>query len=185
MAEEKAKAPKTAEEEPQPEAEPKPKSKLPLMKYLIIAGVVLLQIAGSYFLQKSLFFDNTAQAEIAEVERSDEGHGEDHGEKTASGAPIIIMLDEIVVNPAGTEGRRYLATRLGLQTQSDSAETEITARSVLIRDAVLSLLSSKSMAQLSSLTYRDSLRNEIRDTVNKQLAETVVETVVFADYVLQ
>jgi flagellar FliL protein len=183
MAEEQEKAPEAAEEQEQP-AKSKLKFKLP-MKYIIIAGVVLVQIAGSYFLQKAFFFNSDAEASIATEEHHEEEHGDGHGEEAVPDAPVIVMLDEIVINPAGTEGRRYLAIRIGLQTQSDSADTEIGARAVLIRDAVISLLSSKSMAQLSSLTFRDSLRTEILITVNEQLLNTAVESVVFADYVLQ
>lgn len=178
---EKAKAPEENQEAQQPESKPK----LPLMKYLIIAGVLLVQIAGAYFLQTALIFNDAAEASVAEAVNEDAEHGEGHGEEGETNSPIIIMLDEIVVNPAGTEGRRYLATRLGLQTMSADADSEVTARAVLIRDELISLLASKSMAQLSSLTYRDSLRNEIRESVNKQLATTVVDNVVFADYVLQ
>ena len=161
--------------------------KLPLKKYLIIGGVVLVQIIGSYFLQKSLFFHNEAEAGIAEVE-SEEKEAEvqldKHGNPILPAAPAIVILDEIIVNPAGTEGRRYLATRIGFQSESVGAENEINARSVLIRDRVISLLSSKSMTQLSSLSYRDTLREEIREAANMQLKDSKIESVIFADYVL-
>ena len=154
------------------------------MKYIIIAGIVLVQIVASYFLQKSLFFGDVAEAGSADPEAVSTQNGESDVDSSDFQEAIIIMLDEIIVNPAGTEGRRYLATRVGLQTKSETAEEEILTRSMLIRDVVNALLSSKSINQLSNLAYRDSLRVEIRDVINKQLTETVIDNVVFADYVL-
>jgi flagellar FliL protein len=180
MAKEKEKAP----EAPIQEQSPAPKSKLPLMKVLIIAGIVLVQIAASYFLQKSIFFNTEAEAGVAEVEPKEIVQLDKDGNPIPPAAPTIVILEEIIVNPAGTEGRRYLATRIGFQSTSPNAEAEINSRSVLIRDVVISLLSSKSMAQLSSLTYRDTLREDIRGVANLQLKDTKIESVIFADYVL-
>jgi flagellar protein FliL len=180
MAKEKEKAP----EAPAQEQPPASKSKLPLKKYLIIAGIVLVQIAASYFLQKSFFFSTAAEAEVAEAEPEETVQLDKHGNPILPAAPTIVILDEIIVNPAGTEGRRYLATRVGFQSSSQNAELEIGSRTALIRDVVISLLSSKSMAQLSSLTYRDTLREEIKEVANLQLKDTKIESVIFADYVL-
>jgi flagellar FliL protein len=174
-----------AEQQPVEETPAKKRSFIPPMKYLIIAGVVIVQIAASYFLQKALFFSDVAEAGLVTSQEAVEGHAEgdeQSGEQLEE--PVIVMLEEVIVNPAGTEGRRYLATRLGLQTRSMTGEEEISSRAILIRDAVISLLSSKSMTQLSDLAYRDTLRAELRDVVNLQLKDTHVDNVVFSDYVL-
>jgi flagellar basal body-associated protein FliL len=181
MAKEKEKAP----EAPPPEPTAAPKRKLPLMKYGIIAGIVLVQIAAAYFLQKSLFFDTAVEASVVEAVPEEAPVLLDkEGKPIPPAAPAIVILEEIIVNPAGTEGRRYLATRVGFQSSSPNAELEIGSRTALIRDVVISLLSSKSMAQLSSLSYRDTLREEIKGVANLQLKDTKIESVIFADYVL-
>lgn len=181
---------------PAPEQKPE-KKKLPLMKILIIAGVLLAQTAGAYFLQKTFLFPSStvshatgAESENSEVSESggqedeESKEGEGHGGGVAT-AVQVVMLDEIIVNPAGTGGRRFLSTVIGVQSSSAKAEESIGGRMALVRDAAITLLSSKSLDQLASIQYRDSLKVELKDAVIAQLPGIKVDNIVFSTYVLQ
>ncbi|RPH92612.1 hypothetical protein EHM69_12415, partial [candidate division KSB1 bacterium] len=157
------------------DAAPESKKKKFPPKIVIIAGVIVLQIVAAYFIQKTFIFKD-ATATVAETHDAKEEkkshkkaskHGEDDGMK-------VVMLDEIVVNPAQTAGRRYLAVTMGLQTEVPEADKTIEKAQPIIRDAVISLLSSKLMDQLADIQYRDSLKLEIRNVINKQLHDTLV-----------
>lgn len=176
--EEKVKA-DTPEPEETP-AEPK-KRKLP-PKPVIIAAVVVAQIIGAYFLQKAVFFHEVAAA--APKEKTEAAKEKKHGEKE-SVEPSVVMLDEIVVNPAHTGGRRYLAVTVGFQTSVPEADKLFEKNKPLIRDALIGLLSSKELDKLADIGYRDSLKTEIKDNVNRQMRDSVVSQVVFSSYVLQ
>ena len=170
-------------EAPAPEetsAEPK-KRRLP-PKPVIIAAVVVAQIIGAYFLQKTLFFHDLAAAEPKE--KTEAPKEKKHGGEPAA-EPSVVMLDEIVVNPAHTGGRRYLAVTVGFQTSLPEASKFFEKNKPLIRDGLISLLSSKELDKLADIGYRDSLKAEIRDNVNRQLRDSVVSQVVFSSYVLQ
>jgi flagellar FliL protein len=170
-------------EAPAPEetsAEPK-KRKLP-PKPVIIAAVVVAQIIGAYFLEKALFFHDATAA--APKERTEAPKEKKHGDK-ASVEPSVVMLDEIVVNPAHTGGRRYLAVTVGFQTSAPEADKLFEKNKPLIRDGLISLLSSKELDKLADIGYRDSLKAEIRDNVNRQMRDSLVSQVVFSTYVLQ
>jgi flagellar FliL protein len=170
-------------EAPEPEetpAEPK-KRKLP-PKAVIIAAVVVAQIIGAYFLQKALFFREAVAA--APKEKTEASKEKKHGEKD-SVEPSVVMLDEIVVNPAHTGGRRYLAVTVGFQTSALEADKLFEKNKPLIRDALISLLSSKELDKLADIGYRDSLKAEIKDAVNRQVRDSLVAQVVFSSYVLQ
>jgi flagellar FliL protein len=182
-------------EAPAPEQKPD-KKKLPLMKILIFAGVLLAQTAGAYFLQKTFLFPSGSASHGAEeqTEHAEEGESESDGEgeeeggghgEGAKGAVQIVMIDEIIVNPAGTGGRRFLSTVIGVQASTPKAEETIVGRMALLRDAAITLLSSKSLDQLASIQYRDSLKSELKDAVIAQLPGIKVENIVFSTYVLQ
>lgn len=176
------KAPEAAAENSAPEGEKKPAK--PLMKYAVIAGVVLLQVAAAYFLQKAFIFNGPATAEAATAEHGDAEDGADEGEE-GEGGPHIVMLEELVVNPAGTGGRRYLAVTMGVLTGVPEAEKKIEEEKPLIRDALITLLSSKGLEQLSNPQYRDSLKAEVKTTLNTVAKKLKIESVVFSSYVLQ
>jgi len=182
-------APPAAEEAAAP-----PKKRLPLPKIGIIAGVIVVEIVAAYFLQKTVFFGDVAAApevvtEQPKAKSHDARKPKTEKSKSASAKSEaelkVVMLDEIIVNPAGTAGRRYLAVTLGLQTSMAEADKEIEKQSPVIRDALISLLSSLPLDQLASVQYRDSLKLSIKHTINKQLGEDMVDNVVFSNYVLQ
>lgn len=153
-------------------------------KIAIIAGIVVIQIVAAYFIQKTLFFsDVTAAVE----EKKDESHKAEkkggHGEEDSESA--VVMLDEIIVNPAHTSGRRYLAITVGFQTSALEAEKLFEKHKPIIRDGLITLLSTKEMEQLANIAYRDTLKTEIKESVNKLVKDAAVTNVVFSSYVLQ
>ncbi len=179
----------TKQDAPEEHAEPKKKS--PLMKYLIIVGILLAQTAAAYFIQKTIFFPGppslNEQGEAAS-EHGDKGeesdrHGGGNGDK-ATGTHVAL-LDEIIVNPAGTGGRRFLSTIVGLTLKDAKAEAALVERMPIVRDAAITLLASKSLSQLASVEYRDSLKIELKTSVNSLVPDMPVTSVVFSTYVLQ
>lgn len=182
---------------PQPEAPAQaagPKKNAKLMKILIIGGILLAQTAAAYFIQKTFFVPSPTAAiehsqegaEEAEAEAESEGGGHEGGGKEGAGAESqIAMLDEIIVNPAGTGGRRFLSTIVGLTLKDPKSEPIVMAQMPIIRDAAITMFSSKSLDQLASIAYRDSLRQELMATVNSLVKEKPVTGVIFSTYVLQ
>ena len=185
MADKKPDREKEKPDAPAPAAEEtaaEPKKRKPLPKLVIIAAVVLAQVIGAYFIQKTLLFRDVAVA--APKEKTEAPKEKKHGSEE-SAQPTVVMLDEIVVNPAHTGGRRYLAVTMGFQTSLPEADKLFEKNKPLIRDALISLLSSKELDKLADIAYRDSLKMEIKDNVNRQMRDSAVTQVVFSSYVLQ
>jgi flagellar FliL protein len=173
-----AKNPPESEQPTAPDAADAPKKKGGIPKIALIAVVLLVQIVAAYFIQKTLLFPAVPGQKVAEAAPKKVAK---HSEEESK----VILLDEIVVNPAETGGRRYLAVSLGLQIASAEAEKLVEKNKPLIRDALISLLSAKHLDQLASIAYRDTLKQEIKEAVAKQLKDTEIENVVFNGYVLQ
>jgi flagellar FliL protein len=94
-------------------------------------------------------------------------------------------IQGLIVNPAGTEGLRYLMVNVGFESAKPKVLEEVTTKEVAVRDAILKILSEKTVPQLADIALRDSLKIEIRDTVNVILSDGQVDRLYFTQYVLQ
>ncbi|MFH1010061.1 MAG: flagellar basal body-associated FliL family protein [bacterium] len=176
-------------EEPRDAPEPSEASSAPtksnFTKWAVLAGVLVLQVIASYFLQRALLFSppKPAQAHTVEVKQTTEKKRKGHAAE-ASKASEIVLLDEIIVNPAETGGRRFLAATIGFEVTGEEPNV-VEQRKPLIRDRLIGLLSSKTITQLADITYRDTLRAEIRTKIEEELHPLSVPRVFFTGYVLQ
>lgn len=95
-------------------------------------------------------------------------------------------LDGIVINPQGTDGRRYLMVKIGVEAE----ESATLARLDLLRpaavDAVIDYMGAQPVDRLADIVYRDTLKAEIIDRFNAMLGEDgPVTRIYFTQYVLQ
>lgn len=146
-----------------------------LTKILLVVGMLALQITAAYFVMHFLFFRGpTAEKKPEVVESGVEEVGP------------MVQLEEIVVNPAGSMGRRYLVVKVALELSKAEIQPEITRQMPVINDGLIKVLSSKTVEYLSNVADRDSLREELRLAVNDCLrSSTGVNKVFFTGFVLQ
>ena len=105
------------------------------------------------------------------------------GQEEAMGT--IDQISDLVVNPAGTDGTRYLCTTVALETIDPRVSEEIKSREAQIRDVLIAILSRRTIGELADLGTRDSLRAEIRASINNLLTGGEVVGVYFSNFVLQ
>lgn len=97
----------------------------------------------------------------------------------------FMTLDELLVNPKDSEGKRFLVVSLGLETKSPAVAGEIAQKDVVVRDAILQLLSEHTAADLAAIEQRDTLKLEILGKLNNILQEGDIERLYFTQYLLQ
>lgn len=96
------------------------------------------------------------------------------------------MTENIIVNPAETNGSRYLSTSLGLEhVKSEAIAARMQELTPVIRDIIIAVLSAKTLEELSSPSSKDGLRTEIMTKVNQAISPYKVDKIYFVDYVLQ
>jgi len=83
-------------------------------------------------------------------------------------APVFVTLEPFVVNLAG-DVQHYLQVGIDLRIVDDHVNDQIKVHLPEIRNAVLLLLSSKSVEDLSSMEQKNRLRDELREAINKPL----------------
>ena len=96
----------------------------------------------------------------------------------------IYVIEDLVVNPAGSGGTRYVAASIGLEAAS-SITSEIERRDPQIKDALIQILSSRTIEELADVAQRESVRKEIQNRVEEIVPQGGIDAVYFVSFVLQ
>lgn len=159
-------------------------------------GAAILGVALAWFVVKPMLSgpaeptsETTESAESHEAstshdepkEAEHDGGGE-HG--TAEGSSIFTIKD-IVVNPSGTAGSRYLSASIAFQLGSPEEAAKFEQFEPIIRDALITILSSKTVAQLTDSREKEIARMQIKNRVGQLLKNTELAGVYYSDFVLQ
>ncbi len=92
----------------------------------------------------------------------------------------------IIVNPAGSGGRRFLMVNVAFESADAHALEELKAKEVVVRDAIVALLGRHTAEELGRGTMREALKDSLRTHVNTVLGPAGhVERLYFTQYVLQ
>jgi flagellar FliL protein len=114
--------------------------------------------------------------------KSSGGHGGGHG---GGGAETIHTLDNLVVNPAGSEGTRYLLVSVALEPVDPDMVEELALVDVALRHALLSFLGSKTVQELADITARDALVEEMKTALEHEVGEGMIHRIYLPQYVIQ
>lgn len=182
------------EEKDEQEEQSAGKGKLKLI--IIIVGAVLVLGGGGFgayaLLSGSPAEDGhdagdshgTAVAEESHGGGEGSGHGSGHGVPGHALGPLHEM-DSFVVNLADKDTSRYLKTTLHLELGNPELGHQMEGRTPQIRDAIISLLSSKSFDDVADVKGKVKLRKEIILRLNDILGDGAVTQVFFTDFIVQ
>lgn len=109
------------------------------------------------------------------------------GESEAGIAPFgtVYVIEDLVVNPAGSGGMRYVCVSVGLESTDASVIGELTLRDAQIKDALITIFGSKSVDELVDVQSREVMRKEIQDRIEQVLPPAGLDAVYFVNFVLQ
>jgi flagellar protein FliL len=162
----------------------KPKKKT----LLIVLGVVFLIIAvgapvAFFTLKKAEIEEAPADAATNSHEVQPEGHNDEEelqeGEKPLG---AIFPLDTFVVNVVGGG---FLRIQIQLEFVDREISPRFYSRSVLVRDALVSLLSKQQREELLSNKGKEDLKVTVKDAVNGVLRKELINRVFFTQFVVQ
>ncbi|MFA4922797.1 MAG: flagellar basal body-associated FliL family protein [Ignavibacteriaceae bacterium] len=110
--------------------------------------------------------------------------GQDQQDESQN-ANFIFAIDDIVVNPAETDGKRLLLLSLGITVKSEEEKTEMKTKEILVKDAIISTISSKNLYQLNSAGYKDSLKRELTQRIKQIFPKVHLHQVYFSKFIIQ
>ncbi len=150
---------------------------------LVLAVVVSMAAGGGavYFLL------GPASAEPAEdAQPTEEAGGEAAQEAQAADlAARTYSLEPFVVNVQGEAYPRYLKVTIDLQADSPETVAEIESHLSQIRDAVIVLLSSRRLEDITDFEGKAVLKEDLLDRLNALLDRGRIEAVLFSEFVVQ
>ncbi|HYC32882.1 MAG TPA: flagellar basal body-associated FliL family protein [Gemmatimonadales bacterium] len=158
-----------------PKTGPKP---VMLIGALLVAA--LAGVGGGFVLAPRLLpaAAHAAGEESEESAEEAEGHG-------AGGEGKIFRIDNLIVNPAGSEGSRFLMTTVAIEVETEAQEAKLRERDVQVRDLVVSRLESRTMGMLTQPFARDSIKRQLAEAMTEVLGPRARVRVYLPQFVIQ
>lgn len=156
-----------------------------LSKKLIIIGIPIfvVQLAVIYFL--AVKFIAPSSAAPAKESGKEAAKSAEHKEGSGVEEQNIFVVKDVIVNPAGTNGTRFLLTTVGFEVSSPECEKELEKKEVQVRDALNTVLTSKGLDELVGVEQREALRAEVAKKVGEILRTGSLSKVYFSKFIIQ
>jgi flagellar protein FliL len=180
------------------------KKKSGLIKWIILAVLLLALGGGGFFAYWKFFRTPPAETPAAEAQaqapegkappeakgeakKEEGGHGaKKEGDKAAKGPDLMVPLDPFVVNLADPPpARRYMKVKVDAEMVDEKAAADIKGKMTFIRDAIILLLSSKTSQEIATMEGKLAMRKEIAEKINLSLEGPKVVRVYFTELVIQ
>jgi len=97
----------------------------------------------------------------------------------------MYPLDKFTVNLLSENGRRFLVAKINLEEDSEELTSELDKKTPLIRDIIISILSSKTVEEITTPKGKEKLKEEIVNQINKYLEDGEIANVYFTEFVIQ
>ncbi len=104
-----------------------------------------------------------------------------------------VVVGPLIVNLADVGGDRYLKVKLVMLEIPTAAKKEkkegekegISLQDAIIRDTIITVLSSKTSDDLLSVSGKEELKNELITAINQALQRNLVRKIYFLDFIIQ
>jgi flagellar FliL protein len=155
---------------------------------LMIAAAALVSLcvgAGGAFFFLGSHAEAPAGPVVSEAEAMAAAEGDSHKQASDSYKERLFALEPLVVNVTGDGYNRFLKLRVELEAGDVGLKTEIEARLPQVRDALIVLLSSKQLSDITDFEGKALLKEDILERVNDLLESGDVKSVLFTEFVVQ
>ena len=182
-----------AEEEKKEEEAPKEKKSSNMLMIIIIVVLVLIIAIGGVLAFILMGSDDeedaTAAPQIKEKkvvkQRKSSSSGMMDNSRQLSDIGTLYPLDTFTVNLKSDAGRRYLKVTLSLELEGEELSLELDAKTAVLRDRIIRILSSKTLEEISSKKGKSKVENQIMDTLNSMISDGRIKGIYFTEFVIQ
>lgn len=176
------------EKELDPSAIPAPRKGGINPKVLIIGlPVFIVQLVVVYFVTANILLSKKDKDALS----ADKGKAQVTEVKTSSvQTGPIETIEDMIVNPAGTNGQKLLLTTVGFglaaeEKEAEEAKKKFEEKKIIIQDVVNTTLAGKTVSELSSITYRDTVKTEIIKTLKERVPDVRINNIFFSKFIIQ
>jgi len=111
-----------------------------------------------------------------------------HPAKAVSEVPkaaVTHVIENLVLNPAGSGGTRFLMVTASFELKDTGTETFMKEHEAEVRDHILALLGTKTVEELSDISQREKIKKEVLAVVSPLFPPNSVYKVFFSQFVIQ
>ena len=167
---------------------------MPGISFATTQYLLLPKIRGAVLEQKAIVHaakpEGKGEAKKGHGEAAKGGHGkEEHGkgegEGGGAGGAFSYDFESIVVNLSGAMGTRYLKTSFTTLSDNPDLKKLIDENKKQLLDVALSVLSTRTMADLEQPGSKNVVRNDLMANFNQALKSDLVSQIYFSEFVVQ
>jgi flagellar FliL protein len=155
-----------------------PKKKLPIA---VVIGVGLAAGAAVAVFAIGPKFASASPSAKAKADSAEHAKTTEHDLTP----PSMHILENLVLNPAGSGGSRFLLTSVGLQLKDASVLESVKSREPQVRDLVLHVLGTKTVDDLVSMDNREGFKKELQVALDSLLGHGAIKAIYFPQFVIQ
>lgn len=105
--------------------------------------------------------------------------------KLGSNESAFYKLNDIVINPADSNGQRYLVFSLAIKLKNKDALNILESKKAEAKDRINLLMSHYTSAELGSLKKRAIIKKRLGTTINHVIGKKSVRNLFFTRYIMQ
>jgi|SRR6056297_1951273 len=98
---------------------------------------------------------------------------------------VVYKMDELIVNPAGSEGQRFLVVEISIELNNIEHVELIDHNLQKLKHNMNEALASRTVKDLLQFSEREKLRYELKYIVNREIGENSVRNLYYTKYVMQ
>jgi flagellar protein FliL len=99
--------------------------------------------------------------------------------------PVHYEFANLVLNPAGTGGTRFLMLTATFQVKDDATKQLFTDRDSEVRDRILGVLGKRTVDDLAEMSHREVIKQELIDSVGAMFPKGAIVKLSFPQFVIQ
>ena len=162
---------------------------MPAISFATTQYLLLPRIRGAVLEQKVIAHaakpEAKGEAKKGHGEAPKGGHGKGESGAAGAGGAFSYDFENIVVNLSGAMGTRYLKTSFTTLSDNPELKTLIDENKKQLLDVALSVLSTRTMADLEQPGSKNVVRNDLMANFNQALKSDLVSQIYFSEFVVQ
>lgn len=159
-----------------------PTSKMPLIMVvavgLLVGAGVGAFVAGPAIARRLHGAPAAAEKADAKGEHAKDKDGKEPGK-------VLRVVDNLVLNPAGTDGARYLMLTAAFEVKDAASDELLKSRDAEVRDVIIGRLALKTVEELTDMSRREALKTEVIGILTPLFPPGTLKHVFFPQFVIQ
>ncbi|HNR13046.1 MAG TPA: flagellar basal body-associated FliL family protein [Thermodesulfobacteriota bacterium] len=98
---------------------------------------------------------------------------------------FMYPMETFIVNLSGDNAKRYLRVTMQMELSDEKVKQEMEQRMPMVRDMILTILPTKTAAELLETEGKSTMRDMILNRVNGVLTTGTVKNLYFTEFVIQ